>query len=199
MLGLSSHRGIVAKGVALRQLICVVVVVVAGSGCAHYRDVSVLVVSAKTRQPLAGIEVATTYVPKPFSLASRRQDKQPTGEDGIAFLRANHLEREPTLLGLSRDEFSPLFCTVHEGILSLATADVAGALGRSEADLRKDPVVTFEVAEAPKRRADQPVPLSEIRAQPSWIAQLGTDLRAVWWSLSRLFQEEVACSGGLEK
>jgi hypothetical protein len=162
--------------------------------------VSVLVVSERTRQPIKGIEVATLYVPKPFSLASRRQDKQPTGADGIAVLRANYLKREPTLLGLSEGDFAPMFCVSHDGATTLIMAACEDEPQRSGTNLRKHPVVTFQLSPRSKKRGEGPVPSpSEVCAQRSAGAQLWTDLGAVWLSLSKPFRREVACGGPLEK
>jgi hypothetical protein len=196
--GLSPYCGNAALISFARQLTGVAFVGLAVSGCAHYRDVSVLVVSAKTRKPVAGVEVATLYVPKPFSLASRRQDKQRTGPHGIALLRANYLSREPTLLGLSADEFSPMFC-LEEASHTTIVAPYGCAPRRLDADLRKHPTATFELTGTPASRGDQRIASGETCRQRSWIAQLGIDLGAVWATLISPFQQQSICGSVVEK
>src|SRR5205823_9882921 len=83
------------------KVAAIIHVAVLFASCASYRTVSVLVRDEKTHMPVIHVTVTTVYNPAPFSIASTRQHRAITDDNGVALLKANHFKREPTLFGRS--------------------------------------------------------------------------------------------------
>jgi len=155
------------------------------AGCANYRTVSVLVLNDKTKAPIVGVSVATVYTPKPFSLASRKQVMGKSRDDGIVFLRANYLKREPTLFGRSESSFAPSYCVDSPRYMNSeiwpSPNDTERILLRKPCESPSKPDITIELAPETDSTGRPP----DLCKQPSPLRQLGYDFSAAWkWMTS---------------
>jgi hypothetical protein len=169
----------VIKNIALILLVAFLV------GCASYRTVSVQLIDDKTKAPIAGVTVATVYTPKPFSLASRKQAVSKSGKEGVVFLHANYLKREPTLFGRSEFSFAPSFCVDSPGYRNSeiwpSPNDTEGILLRKPSESPSKPDITIELAPETGSTGRPP----DLCKQPSALRQLGYDFSAAWkWMTS---------------
>ena len=169
----------VIKNIALFLLVVLLV------GCANYRTVSVQVLDDKTKVPITDVTVATVYTPKPFSFASRKQVMNKSGKDGVVFLRANYLKREPTLFGRSEFSFAPSYCVDSPGYINSeiwpSPNDTERILLRKTGESPSKPDFTIEI-EPETDSTGQP---SDLCTQPSALRQLGYDFSAAWkWMTS---------------
>jgi hypothetical protein len=157
------------------------------AGCAEFHTVSILVQN-ETKVPLSGVVVTTVYTPEPFSLAFRKQERATTGHDGIAFLRANYLKREPTLWGRSDSSFVPEYCVDTPGYLSTdfypSPNDVEHILARGYGGRPSTPDVIINLTAEPVGTVHPPCEC----AQPSFIKQLGYDFGDAWRWLTSPFR-----------
>ena len=169
----------------MRTLLSLAVFLLAG--CAENHTVSVLVRN-DAKAPLSGVVVTTVYTPKPFSLAFRKQDRATTGRDGIAFLRANYLKREPTLWGRSDSSFVPEYCVDTPGYLSTdfwsSPNDVEQILARGYGGRPSTPEVIIDLTAEPVVTVHPPC----LCIQPSVIKQLGYDFGDAWRWLASPFR-----------
>jgi hypothetical protein len=176
-------------------------------GCASYRNVRVLVVNNRTKMPLEGVTITTKYSPKPFSLALRKQASAVTDPTGVAVLRANYLQYEPTLFGIS-GEFRPAYC-VAQSLTTTMVFPSSGALLRSLAGRTLHTYdITFPISDQRfiklprnvRARAHANSGNNRIEAcrQRCWLAQLWKDVGEAWTFLTSPFREPID-SGGMEK
>ena len=158
------------------------------TGCANYRTVSILIRDDSTKRPIPGVVVTTYYVPEPFSFAYRKQMRATTDQNGIALLRANYLQHEPTLSGKSEFSFDPSYCVDTPGYmwtsLGPSADDVERLLKRKSDEHPSEPDFILDLTAEPDRANKDP----NLCTQQGIIRQLDDDFAYVWKYLTSRFR-----------